>query len=129
MIAVLVTLAQAKAHLRIATPPGHVDDPAVQLKLDGAEAAVLRYVGKEPLGAAIVAEWTDDPESTDPDAIAAILLQLGELWRFRGDDPGGVISSPGRDPNSELSPQVTALLRRFATPVISVPTSTTAVTP
>jgi hypothetical protein len=120
VIAHCVTLATAKGHLRILTPEGHVDDPVVQLKLDGAEAAILTYVGKETRGAALVAEWID-PAATPADVVAAILWQLGELCRFRGDDPGSPVYSPGRDPNTDLSPVVIGLLRRYATPVIGTP--------
>jgi hypothetical protein len=115
-----VTLATAKGHLRITTPDGHVDDPAVQLKLDAAETMILGYVGKESRGAALVATWID-PASTPADVVAAILWQLGELWRFRGDDPGSPVYAPGRDAQTDFSPVVIGLLRRYATPVIGTP--------
>lgn len=116
-VAVSVTLAQAKAHLRITTPAGHIDDPTLQLKLDGAEAAIRRFVAKSEYGLSNVLLWTD-PESTDPDAIAAILIQLGELYRFRGDDPGGAVYSQARNPGEDLAPAVIGLLRRLTDPVI-----------
>ena len=61
MAAQFVSLAAAKTHLRIATAPGHPDDPDVQEKLDAAEAAILRYVERSPAGAALVAGWVDGP--------------------------------------------------------------------
>jgi hypothetical protein len=113
-----VTLATAKAHLRITTPPGHVDDPDLQLKLDAAEAAILRYVGKSAYGLSQVINWSS-PETTDPDAVACILIRLGEFWRFRGDDPGAATQSPGRTPGEDLTPVEIGLLRRFTDPVIA----------
>lgn len=114
----MVTLAQAKAHLRIDTPEGHPDDADLQLKLDGAEAVIRRYVGRSELGKGYVTQWTD-PSTTDRDAQAAVLLQLGELWRFRGDDPGSINYSPARDPGSDLSPVIVGLLRRFSHSVLA----------
>lgn len=113
----IVTLAQAKAHLRITTPDGHPDDADLQLKLIGAEAAVLRFVGRSEMGAAFVAQWTS-PDLTPADAQAAVLVQLGELWRFRGDDQGGA-TSPPRTEYGDLSPVVVGLLRRFSHAVLA----------
>jgi hypothetical protein len=114
MTAHTVTLATAKGHLGILTPAGHVDDPPLQLQLDAAEAAVLRYVAKSAFGAAFVETWVD-PASTDPDAVAAVLLVLGELRRFRGDDLDG----PQRRGDEDLAPAVIGLLRRFTDPVLA----------
>jgi hypothetical protein len=116
VIAHCVTLATAKAHLGILTPAGHVDDPALALQLDAAEAAVLRYVAKSAYGAAFVATWVD-PAATDPDAVAAILLVLGELHRFKGDDLEG--AGPPRRGDEDLAPPVIGLLRRFTDPVLA----------
>jgi hypothetical protein len=114
----MVTLAQAKAHLRITTPDGDPDDADLQLKLDAATAAIRRYVARSDYGQTFVDQWLD-PTTTDPDAQAAVLLQLGELWRFRGDDPGSINYSPARDPGSDLSPVVVGLLRRFTYAVLA----------
>ena len=91
----------AKTHLRIATAPGHPDDADVQEKLDAAEAAILRYVERSPAGAALVAQWVTDLDAP-ADLRAAVLLQLGELWRFRGDDPATLALSPARDAGDRL---------------------------
>jgi len=117
MAAEFVTLAQAKAHLRLATPPGHPDDADVQEKLDAAEAAILRYVERSPAGAALVQEWTGG--AAPADLRAAVLLQLGELWRFRGDDPATLALSPAREPATDFAPGVAGLLRRFGDPVLA----------
>lgn len=77
--AVLVTLAQAKAHLKITTAAGHPGDADIQLKLDAAESIIRKHLkaGDDPA-------WTP---ATVPAAIpSAILLQLGDLYEHRGDD-------------------------------------------
>ena len=80
MAAVLVTLATAKLHLRITTAaldPGDVD---IQLKLDQAEAVILRYLKAQadPL-------WVS-PATAPGNVTAAILLLLTSLYEHRGDD-------------------------------------------
>jgi len=76
MSAALVTLATAKAHLRIT---GTTDDADVQLKLDQAEAIILDYLAEraDPL-------WVS-PETVPKEVVAAILLMLGRLYEHRGD--------------------------------------------
>ena len=114
----MVTLAQAKAHLHLTTPDGHPDDADLQLKLDGATEAIRRYVARSDYGQTFVVQWTS-PTTSHPDAQAAVLLQLAELWRFRGDDPGSINYSPARDPGSDFSPVVVGLLRRFSHAVMA----------
>lgn len=118
MAAQFVTLAQAKTHLRIATAPGHPDDGDVQEKLDAAEAAILRYVERSPAGATLVAGWVTDLDAP-ADLRAAVLLQLGELWRFRGDDPASAALMPMREAGTDFAPGVAGLLRRFGDPVLA----------
>ena len=115
-MAQFVTLAQAKAHLRLATPEGHPDDADVQEKLDAAEAVVLRYVQRSVVGVSLVASWGSEAPA---DLRAAVLLQLGELWRFRGDDPATLALAPARDVATDLAPVVLGLLRRFGDPVLA----------
>jgi hypothetical protein len=78
MAAVLVTMAQAKAHLRITTPDGDPSDPDIQLKLDQAEAVIRNYL-----------KTRDDPEWTAATVpapiVAGILLMLARLYEQRGD--------------------------------------------
>lgn len=84
MAAVLVTLTQAKAHLRITTPALDAGDADIQIKLDQAEAAILDRCRTTPHWAPIVAAWTD---ATVPRSVqAAILILLGNLYENRGDD-------------------------------------------
>ena len=114
----MVTLAQAKSHLRITTPAGHADDADLQIKLAGAEAAIRRFVARSEIGAAHVEQWVDET-TTPPDAQAAVLLQLAELWRFRGDDPGSSTYAPARVGDGDFSPVVLGLLRRFSHSVLA----------
>jgi hypothetical protein len=79
MTAVLVTLAQAKEHLKrnLAVEPG---DDDIQLKLDQAEAIILRYLDTSADPA-----WVS-PATVPGEVSAVILLQLTDLYRHRGDD-------------------------------------------
>lgn len=102
----LITLDQAAAHLRITLPAGSPPDPLeadLQLKMAAAESIVLHYINcNYPEGSP--ATWDD---LTVPELVrAAILLQLGELWRFRGDDAGGPQQATG-----DLSPAIANLLK------------------
>ena len=110
----LITVALAKGHLF--RPDLADDDPDLLQKMAAAEAAILRYIRKESYGQEQSATWLD-PATTPPDAQHAILLQLDELYRFRGSDLEN--EGPARDAGSELSPTVTALLRRWTSPVIA----------
>lgn len=76
MAATLVTLAEAKTHLRI---PDAAHDADVQQKLDGAEALIIRY-----LKAQADPTWT--PATVPPPVRSAILLLLTRLYEQRGDD-------------------------------------------
>ena len=80
MAAVLVTLVQAKAHLRITLPALDPGDLDIQLKLDQAEAIILRYLKTQadPL-------WVS-PATAPGNVTAAILLLLADLFEHRGDD-------------------------------------------
>lgn len=109
----LITVAMAKAHLYRDDLPD--DDPDLLQKMAAAQAVVLRYVQKEAYGREKSATWAD-PLTTPLDAQHAILLQLDELFRFRGGDLTD--DTPARDAGSELSPAVTALLRRWTAPVM-----------
>ena len=109
----LVTLDEGKAHLGITTPPLHVDDPMLQLKLDAAQQFVAHYVGRTAAGLALVATWTG-PDATPFEIKAAILILFAEFWRFRGDDPDG----PQRWADTDAPPVVLGLLRRYGGPVL-----------
>jgi len=80
MAAALVTLVQAKAHLRITLPALDPGDLDIQLKLDQAEAIILTY-----LDTSVSAAWVSPATAPGP-VTAAILLALGDLFEHRGDD-------------------------------------------
>jgi hypothetical protein len=109
----LTTLVAFKAHLGITTPPGHVDDPLLQQKLDAAQQVILTYVGRTAYGATVVAAWVD-PTTTPPDVQEYTRFQGAEFWRFRGDDEIG----PRRGDDTDLHPIVLGGLRRYGDPVL-----------
>jgi hypothetical protein len=80
MAAVLVTLVQAKAHLRITLPALDPGDLDIQLKLDQAEAVILNY-----LDTSASASWVS-PATAPGWVSASILLALTDLFEHRGDD-------------------------------------------
>lgn len=108
----LVTLQMAKEHLHIDVPTTPTPDPGdadLLRKLAAAEAIVLDYLEVEATSPPLWADENDCP----PLVQAAILMVFAELWRFRGDDPGTVVSSPQRDVAGSLSPMVEGMLRRL----------------
>lgn len=117
-MATLVSKATAKQHLRLTVADGHPLDLELDQKLAAAEAAVVDYVSRNEPGRTTVQDWTD-PTSTPANVQSAVLLVLGELWRFHGDDPGGAGTSPAREASSDFQPAVLGLLRRFTDPVIA----------
>ena len=109
----LVTLAQAKAHLRLPTDVT-ADDADLRLKLEVAQELVLDYVAQRVDDAD---DWSDTVDGWDVDTVPkrvqqAILLQFGELWRYRGDEA---------DPRSEptLAPAIQRLLCLLRDPALS----------
>lgn len=114
-MATLVTLAEAKTHLRITTPPGDPGDTDITAKLTAAEAIVFDYINTTATWRTTSATWD---ATTLPQVVrAAILIQLGELSRFRGDEVDG--DSPTRTDGEDLSPRVRELLRRQRDPVVA----------
>lgn len=127
----LVTLAQAKRHLRLGEPdvPSSEEDADLVDKIAQASALVIDYVsqrisetdaGSPPTTwAAEVATWdvnSSPPALPPPIVQAATLVQLAELWRYRGDDPAN--DAPMRTPGF-LSPMVVSLLYRYRDPALS----------
>lgn len=109
----LVTLAQAKKHLR--SPAAFDDDIDILLKIEQATSLVLEYISRDD------DDWTETMVSWTEDTVprgvqAAVLVQLGELYRFRGDDPEK--DTPTRQ-HGYLSPSVTAYLHRYRDPSIA----------
>ena len=123
----IVTLDEAKRHLRLppttGSPAGSPladDELDLQAKIDAAEALVLDYVAQRrtdvasPLWVDQVLAW--DATTVPPVVKAAVLIQVGELYRFRGDDVAA--ETPGRAPGT-LAPFVVALLHRYRDPALA----------
>lgn len=97
IIPVIVTLEQTQAHLRLSpilsgSPESPADDPDLQLKLDAATEVVCRRIAqRKPEDLTWIAEiesWgTGSPSLLAPPIVRlAVLEQVAELYRFRGDD-------------------------------------------
>ncbi len=95
-IPVIVTLDQAQAHLRLSpmlagSPGSPADDPDLQLKLDAATEAVCNRIAQrnpeDLTWIATIESWTDSGSPAAPPLVKlAVLQQVAELYRFRGDD-------------------------------------------
>jgi len=106
-----VTLDQVKARLRITST---ADDVDVQSLADQAEAQIVGWCSTTPRAKAVVDTWVD--ATTVPlVVVAAILVQTGELYRFRGDE----LQGPPRESGEEFSVQVRELLRAYHDPGIA----------
>ncbi len=106
----LITLEQAKGHLQIWTPITSPMDPVDQditLKMAQAESIVLDYLKTSE---------TWDVDTVPPLVQAAVLLQLSELFRFRGDDPAN--AGPAYE-DGQLSTTITNILRRYRDPALA----------
>lgn len=110
----LITYKQAKDHLHLTTDDAKKD---VLLKMEHATAIVLDYIDR--LATAASPDWTDatDPASDRDFALvqAAILIVLGDLYRFRGDDDE-------RDTDAVtvgyINPRAVRILHRLRTPAL-----------
>lgn len=109
----LITLEQANWQLKIGDGSSSAcpTDDEVLFKMALAEAIILDYLKIVAVSPPI---WTDE-NNVPPVVQAAILLELGELWRFRGDDQSG--QGPQNDGN--LSPMIVGLLRRYRDPALA----------
>lgn len=107
----LITLATAKAHLRIDSTDARDED--IRRKMTLAEAIVLDYLKVVETSPPLWSTEADVP----PVVLAAMLYQLGELERFRGDDQAG--DGPVREQYGSLSPVAEGLLRRMRDPALA----------
>lgn len=95
----IVTLEQVQAHLRLSpmlsgSPPSigsPADDPDLQLKIDAATEVVCRRIAQrkpEDLDwVATIEGWSASGSPTAPPIVRlAVLEQVAEMYRFRGDD-------------------------------------------
>lgn len=108
----IVSLDQAKQHLRLPTTSDEDED--LTLKLRQAHGLVFDYIARsaDTAWTATMLAWDD---STAPAAVqAAVLRQFGDLVRFRGDD-----EDTNKVDGTDLSPRVKQLLRMYRTPVIA----------
>jgi hypothetical protein len=110
----LITVAQAKAHLRMPGVPD--DDPDLLQKMAAAEAAILTYINTTDYWRSVSVGWTDET-TTPADVQHAILTKLAEMDRYRGDDVQG--QGAAYEATSDMSPEITRLLRRWRDPVLA----------
>src|SRR5262245_14862694 len=116
----LITVAQAKAHLRRPDLPD--DDADLAQVMEAAEASILGYINTTEYWRAMTAGWTD-PTTTPVDVRHALLRKAAELYRFRGDELGGVLNAAPIDTDSDMSPAIVRLLRRWRDPILLTSTS------
>lgn len=88
-----ISLAIAKQHVNVT---GTFDDEILEVYLEAAHRIVLDRLERATTDSdllAVMAAW--DAETVPGPVRAAVLVQLGELYRFRGDDQEEVASEPG----------------------------------
>lgn len=121
----LVTYEQAVAHARESIPVSSPESPweaDFRLKIEIAEELVIDYLNQRridgDLWAAEVECW-DVAGSTPPPkrVVGAVLVQLKELCRFRGDDVEA--DETKRDVGLVLHPKAAAYLYRMRDPAIA----------
>lgn len=105
-MALYVTLDEAKRHLKESWADTDPDEADLQLKLDAAEAAMLTYLD-QPMATLY------DPAMLPADIKHAILLQVGVLWRVRGDDNPSEERPRGVSDEMDFHPAIRDLLRRY----------------
>jgi hypothetical protein len=116
MAAIWLTLAQAKAQLRLNTPDGDPADEFLTLEMEMAEAAIINYLQKTERGRTNVYAWTADPSTLPPTVRGAMLYRLGEFDAFRGDTTTD--SGAQRAADHDLPDSVLGLLRSYTDPVL-----------
>jgi hypothetical protein len=114
----LVTLAQAKAHLRVSDwgeSPGP-EDTDIQLKVNAATQMVITYIDRPD-----DEDWSEEIQSWDETTVpadiqAAVLFLVEYLYRFRGGD---VASDVPKSPHGFLPPDVVNYLTRWRDPAVA----------
>lgn len=116
-------LALADRRLSIASEsPPSPEETIFRAKIEQAEALVIDYVNQRledgDLWAATVDAWDVASAASPPPANvqAAVLIQLGELYRFRGDDVEG---EPEREYGLTLHPRAIGCLYRYRDPAMA----------
>lgn len=112
----IVTLEQAKQHLRLGSSTDQDDD--LTLKLAEAHALVLDYIARpsDEDWTAEMEAWGGSPPTAPLAVRAAILRMFGNLCRFRGDDDD---PSEVRVDGHNLPARVKQLLSHYRDPVLS----------
>lgn len=125
-IPTLVTVEQLRAHLRLGPATDgspSSEDADLQMKIDAATQLVCEHIAdRQPADTAWIAtieSWNTGSPVVAPPAIivAAVLVQTGELYRFRGDDLA--TDAPPKFSLGYLSPMVIALLQRYRSPSLA----------
>lgn len=118
----LITKQQAIDHLKLPIELGSPQSLAsssivrdLDMKMALAEALILDYL---KVSLTSPPDWDVEANTVPLVVQIAVLVQLAELWRFRGDDPATVTETQAY-PDGQLSPQVTNYLRRWRDPAIA----------
>ena len=121
IIPTLVTIAEARANLKLSSTSDNAD---LQLKIDAATQLVCEYIAdRQPADA----DWIDTIENWNTGSplveapaviVHAVLVQVAELYRFRGDDADDKAPALQSD-KGFLSPMVARLLSRYRSPVLA----------
>jgi hypothetical protein len=111
----LVSLTQAKSHLRIDTS---AEDTYLALMIRAASRSVIEYVrsGADAFtdsAGDVIEDSAGDPTGIPEDVQAATLLLLGFLYRNRDENPANAFE------RGYLPAPVTALLAPYRDPVLS----------
>jgi hypothetical protein len=121
----LITFDLATGHLRrtiAASSPPSPEETDLRLKIEQAEEIVIGYVNQRlidgDIWAASVEAWDVASETYPPPARvqAAVLVQLSELDRFRGDD---VMGEPMRDAGMTIHPRAAGYLYPLRDPAMA----------
>ena len=102
-MAALVTINEAKRHLRVDFPD---DDADIEFRMNAASEIVVDYIKRPDHG------WTD---ATAPFLIkAAVLIVLENLYDYRGGEEPAYAQADGY-----LTQPVTSILHRYRTPALA----------
>lgn len=89
-----VSLDVAKNHLNVV---GTFDDEILEVYLDAAHRIILDRLERATTDSDLLVTMEAWDDVTAPGPVkAAVLVQLGELYRFRGDDTIEIAAEPGR---------------------------------
>lgn len=122
-IPTILTVEIVRSHLRmgeaVSGVAGVVEDGDLQLKLNAATQLVCEHIAdRQPADTAWIATIEAWDETTAPAVVvSAILDQVGDLFRFRGDDVAGDV--PSSSEYGCLTPFAMRLLARYRSPVLS----------